>query len=193
MLPPPVDRHLDAAIVHALELARDRGDGVGVGAELEAAHQRLARQLHEHPLEGGFGVVQAPTWKRAKRRITTFSPTVPESSARSCSIVLPSCLSGLPSTWLRSTTSSIHLRSLPSAILPRTFSGLSAACCSNTRSSACLASSGVSSSATHPVGGEAAMWRASSRANEMKSSLRATKSVLQSTSTSTPTLPPPWM
>ena len=37
------------------------------------------------------------------------------------------------------------------------------------------------------------MWIATSRANAMKSSLRATKSVLQSTSTSTPTLPPAWM
>src|ERR1044072_9494051 len=156
MLPPPVDRHLDAAIAHALELRGDRVDGRGVGAEVEVAHQRLARQLHEHPLEGGLGVVQAPTWKRAKRRMTTFSPTVPESCARSCSIVLPSYSSGLTCTWLRRTPSSIHLPSLPSAILPRTFSGLSAACCSNTRSSACLASSGMSSSETHcVVGGDA--------------------------------------
>ena len=36
----------------------------------------------------------APTWKRANRRITTFSPVVPASSTRSCSIVLPSYLSG---------------------------------------------------------------------------------------------------
>ena len=35
----------------------------------------------------------APTANRAKRRITTFSPVLPESSARSCSIVLPSYLS----------------------------------------------------------------------------------------------------
>ena len=37
------------------------------------------------------------------------------------------------------------------------------------------------------------MCSATSRANAMKSSLRATKSVLQSTSTSTPTLPLAWM
>jgi phosphotransferase system enzyme I (PtsI) len=46
-----------------------------------------------------------------------------------------------------------------------------------------------------PVGvcGEAARCSAMSRAKATKSSLRATKSVLQSTSTSTPTLPLAWM
>src|SRR6185369_7266975 len=135
---------LHAAVVDLLELARDRRDGLGVGAELEIAEQRLSRGLDKDPLEGGL-VCQAPTWKRANRRMTTFSPVVPDSSTRSCSIVLPSYLSVLTWAWLRSTTSSIHLRSLPSAILPRTFSGLSAACCSNTRSSASLASCGTSS------------------------------------------------
>jgi hypothetical protein len=125
--------------------------------------------------------------------MTTFSPVLALSSARSCSIVLESCLSGLTCSWLSSTTSSIHLRSLPSAIFGRTFSGLSAACCSKTRSSASLASSGISSSETYFVAGDAAMCSAISFANAMKSSLRATKSVLQSTSTSTPTLPLAWM
>ena len=59
----------------ALELLGDRVDGVRVGAELEVAHERLARQLHEDPLEGGL-VRHAPTWNRAKRRMTTFSPIV---------------------------------------------------------------------------------------------------------------------
>src|SRR3954447_23573800 len=190
------DRDLHAAVVHGLELGGDGLDGVGVRAEVQVAHQRLAGELDEDPPERGRSVAvlrHAPTAKRAKRRMTTFSPVVPDSSARICSIVLPSYLSPLTCGWLSRTVSSIHLRSLPSAILPRTFSGLSAACCSNTRSSACLASSGMSSSETHRVVGEAAMCSASSRAKVMKSSLRATKSVLQSTSTSTPTLPPPWM
>src|SRR3954454_6569053 len=146
-------RAIAPAVVHALELPGDRLDGLGIGPELQVAHQGLAGQLDEDPLEGGgCGVCSvgchAPTAKRAKRRITTFSPVVPESSARICSIVLPSYLSPLTWIWFRRTVSSIHLRSLPSAIFDRTFSGLSDACCSNTRSSACLSASGISSSET---------------------------------------------
>src|SRR3954467_14356521 len=185
------DRDLDAAVVDLADLARDRLHALEVGAVGEVAHERLPRQLQQHSPEGGLR--HAPTWNFANRRMTTFSPVWPASSARICSIVLPSCLSPLTCGWLRSTTSSIHLRSLPSAILARTFSGLSAACCSNTRSSACLASSGMSCSETYWTWGEAATWRATSRAKAMKSSLRATKSVLQSTSTSTPVLPLVWM
>ena len=73
------------------------------------------------------------------------------------------------------------------------FSGLSAACCSKTRTSASRASSVTSSSETNRAVGDAAMCSATSLANSMKSSFLATKSVLQSTSTSTPTLPLAWM
>ena len=68
------------------DLARDRLHALGVGAVGEVAHQRLPRQLEQDAPEGGLA--HAPTWNLAKRRITTFSPVVPDSSARSCSIVL---------------------------------------------------------------------------------------------------------
>ena len=64
-----------------------------VGAVVEGAHEGLARELDRTRWKAGVGQRHAPTAKRAKRRITTFSPVVPESSARSCSIVLPSYLS----------------------------------------------------------------------------------------------------
>src|SRR5215213_4131070 len=132
-----------------LEVAHRAPPDVGL-RDLGDRDRALHARVHEDALEGGAVHGRyAPTAKRAKRRITTFSPVVPESSARSCSIVLPSCLSGLTCSCLSSTTSSIHLRSLPSAILARTFSGLSEACCSKTRSSASLASSGTSSSETY--------------------------------------------
>ena len=90
-----------------LELVGDRPDRLRVGAVVERAHEGLARQLDQDPLEDGL-VRHAPTAKRAKRRITTFSPVVPERFARSSSIVLPSYLSGLTCAWLSSTTSSIQ-------------------------------------------------------------------------------------
>jgi hypothetical protein len=52
----PAARHdgdLDPARVHARDLLGDRVHAVGVGAVLERAHQGLARDLQEDPLEGG--------------------------------------------------------------------------------------------------------------------------------------------
>ena len=49
------DRDLDAAVVHALDLRRDRLDALRVGAVFEVAHERLPRQLEEDALEGGPG------------------------------------------------------------------------------------------------------------------------------------------
>src|SRR3954454_16257020 len=109
------DRDLDAAVVELADLARDRLHALQIRAVGEVAHQRLPRQLQQDSPVGGLA--HAPTTNFEKRRITTFSPVVPDSSARICSIVLPSCLSPLTCSWFRRTTSSIHLRSLPSAIL----------------------------------------------------------------------------
>ena len=116
------DRDLDAAVVDLADLARDRRDALEVGAVGEVAHERLPRQLQQDSPEGGRA--HAPTTNFEKRRMTTFSPVCPESSARICSIVLPSCLSPLTCGWWSRTTSSIHLRSLPSAILARDVLGL---------------------------------------------------------------------
>jgi hypothetical protein len=112
--------------------------------------------------------------------------------ARRSSIVASPYLSLLTCGWFNSTTSSSHFLSRPSAIFGRTFSGLSAACSSKIFSSAAFASSGTSSSDTYS-GAAAAMCSATSRAKSLKSSFFATKSVSQSTSTSTPILPFAWM
>src|SRR5206468_571052 len=173
------DCDLDAAVGHALDGHRDRGDPLRIGPERQVAHQRLAGQLEKDPLEDRRGTVlhvySAPTWKREKRRMTTFSPVFCEMSARSCSIVRPSCF-GFTCSWWSSTTSSRRFLILPSTILPRMFSGLSATSCSKTRFSLAMNSSGTCSSATHS-GPIAAMCWATSRANSLKSSVRATKSV----------------
>ena len=47
------DRDLDAAVVDALDLLRDRLDALRIGAVCEVAHERLPRQLEEDALEGG--------------------------------------------------------------------------------------------------------------------------------------------
>src|SRR3954465_13835435 len=191
---PQDDRDLDAAVVHALDLLGDLAQALEVGAVLEVAHERLARELEQDaPEYGGRRVAHSPTANRTKRRMTTFSPVLADRSPRICSIVRPSCFSSLTCFWLRSTTSSSHFFTRPSTIFGRMFSGLSAACCSKTRTSASLASSVTSSSETNCVVGEAAMCIATSLAKSMKSSFLATKWVLQSTSTSTPILPLAWM
>ena len=82
------DRDLDAAGVDLVDLRRDRLHPLRIGPVGEIAHQGLAGELEQDPLEGGAG--HTPTWNFENRRITTFSPVWPESSARSCSIVLPS-------------------------------------------------------------------------------------------------------
>src|SRR3954451_3894279 len=188
------DRDLDPAVVDALDLLRDLAQALKVGAVLEVAHERLARQLEQDaPEYGGRRVAHSPTANRTKRRMTTFSPVLADRSRRIWSIVRPSCFSSLTCFWLRSTTSSSHFFTRPSTIFGRMFSGLSEACCSKTRTSAARASSVTSSSETNCVVGEAAMCIATSRANALKSSFLATKSVLQSTSTRTPTLPLEWM
>src|SRR3954447_27011367 len=66
----------------------------------------------------------SPIAKRWKRRMTTFSPVLADRSARSCSIVRPSCLSWFTCCWRRRTTSSIHLLTLPSTIFSTTLAGL---------------------------------------------------------------------
>ena len=78
------DRDLDAAPVDGGDLAGDRLHARGIGAVLELAHQRLARELQQHALVDrrrhvvaaclGVHRAQPPTANRAKRRITTFSP-----------------------------------------------------------------------------------------------------------------------
>ena len=83
---------------------------------------------------------------RTNRLTTTFSPVLAERSPRSCSIVLPSCLSPLTCSWSSRTTSPYHFFSWPSTILGRMFSGLSAASSSKTRISRSLSSWGISSS-----------------------------------------------
>src|SRR4051794_25149713 len=191
---PEHDRDLDAAIVDDLDLAGDLGQPDRIGAVVQRAHQRLAGQLEQNaPEYGGRRVAHSPTANRVNRRMTTFSPVLAERSARICSIVRDSCLSSLTWVWLRRTTSSSHFLTRPSTIFGRMLSGLSAACCSKTRTSAARASSVTSASETNSAVGDAAMCRATSLANSMKSSFLATKSVLQSTSTSTPTLPLAWM
>src|SRR3954466_6478582 len=188
------NRDLDPAVVDALDLLGDLAQALEVGAVLEVAHERLAGQLEQDaPEDGGRPVGHSPTANRVKRRMTTFSPVLAERSPRIWSIVRDSCFSSLTCFWLRSPPSSSHFFTRPSTIFGRMFSGLSAACCSKTRTSASRDSSVTSSSVTNCVVGEAAMCIATSLAKPMKSSFFATKSVLQSTSTSTPILPLAWM
>ena len=92
-------------------------------------------ELEQDPLEGGLvghdgGNLSADLRsarsggsRRSRRSSRTARRAAPRSS---CRRACPS----LTCAWLSSTTSSSHLRSLPSAIFSRTFSGLSAACCS---------------------------------------------------------------
>ena len=108
-------------------------------------------------------------------------------------MVLFSYFSPLTWTCLRRTTSSSHLATLPLAARSRACSGTLVIWLAAMRSSSARTSSGTSSSETQRVDGLAAMCSAMSRANAVKSSFLATKSVLQSTSTSTPTLPLAWM
>ena len=74
-------------------------DPVGILTVIAIAHQGLARELQQDPAKLGH---PAPTSNRAKRLISMFSPIVPDSSARSVSIVLPSS-SGRIDGWLPST------------------------------------------------------------------------------------------
>src|SRR5437763_1174669 len=120
--------------------------GGGVGAVFELPHERLAGELQQDAFEdrshrraaypvnaparrgaplGGYW----PTAKRAKRRITTFSPVFAASSSRSCWTVLPSNF-GLCISCSSSATVPSQASSLPATTRPRTFSGLSAASCS---------------------------------------------------------------
>src|ERR1019366_9584901 len=167
---------------------------LGIGAVLQLAHQSLARELEQDPFKDGVGHsagAYCPTANRVKRRITTFSPVVAVSSSRSCWTVLPSNF-GLCISCSSSVTVWYHESSLPLTILSRTFSGLSAASCSYIRVSASRLSAGTSSRLTYCTVGEAAICIATSRANVTKPSFLATKSVLQSTSISTPTFEPAW-
>ena len=86
------DRDLDAPVADLAHLARDPLDLGGIGAVFEVAHQRLARELQQDPLEAGLGprLYSPPTSKRAKRAIRTFSPVFAARSVLSSSIVLPS-------------------------------------------------------------------------------------------------------
>src|SRR6185295_274418 len=187
------DRDLHAAVGDELHLSGDCGDPLRVRPVREVPHEGLPRELEQDAPEGGFGH-SPPTWKRANLRITTFSPVFAASSVRSSPIVFDSCLSSFTCLWSSRTTSSSHLFRRPSTIFSWTFSGLpsEAACSRSTRSSASFASSSTSSRDTN-CAFEAATCRATSRAKAWNSSVRATKSVSQSTSTSAPILPPAWM
>jgi hypothetical protein len=112
-------------------------------------------------------------------------------SSCSCLIVLPSYLSPLTCSWLSSTTSESHFLIWPSTIFGRMFSGLSEACSSKSLASRSRAAGSTSSSVTNS-GLAAATCSAMSRAKATKSSLRATKSVSQLTSTRTPTFAFEW-
>src|SRR5207302_3701197 len=131
------DRNLDPLVVHRGDLSRDGADALRVGAVVERAHQRLARELQQDAFEGrrhrtAEPIPRTPYWrtaKRAKRRITTFSPVLAVSSSRSCWTVLPSNF-GLCISCSSRTTVCNQASSLPATMRSRTFAGLSAASCS---------------------------------------------------------------
>src|SRR5436189_145911 len=89
----------------------------GVGAHLL---QRVPRELEQDPFEDrghrgqslSRGRSYWPMAKRAKRRMTMFSPVVAVSSSRSCCTVLPSNF-GLCISCSASTTVSYQESSLP--------------------------------------------------------------------------------
>ena len=94
MLPPPTTiGDLHSAVASRLDLAGDRRDALRVGAVGEVPHERLARELQQYPLERGGH--SSPTWKRANRLMTTFSPVEAASSVSISSMVLASCLSAI--------------------------------------------------------------------------------------------------
>jgi hypothetical protein len=125
--------------------------------------------------------------------MTTFSPSWPASSARSSSIVLPSYLSPLMCACLRRTSSSSFLRHLPSAISAADVLGLVGGLL------LVDAELGLLDVLRDVLLGHVAQCRdrgdvhrdLAGEADEVV--VAATKSVLQSTSTSTPTLPLAWM
>ena len=99
-----------------------------VGAVVEVAHQRLAGELQQDPLEDRRGPSRAaysPTTKRAKRRITTFSPVVAAIWCCELADRLAVVLVGVDVRLVEQhDLAEYHFASLPSAILRADLLGL---------------------------------------------------------------------
>src|SRR5487761_737712 len=188
------ERDLDAHLVDALHLAGDGLDDREVNAVVPRAAECLAAQLEQHavvlrrtvPHLAHSQCAQASlTLNLENLRTTMFSCSLEMFSAiSSWTVVFGSRQCGCSSKQF----SLMKLSTWPSTIFGMTCSGFPScwAFASKTALSATSTSSGTSSRETHR-GLVAAIWRASSFANLRKSSPLATKSVSQSTSTSTPT------
>mmetsp|Transcript_80601 Transcript_80601/g.209495 ORF Transcript_80601/g.209495 Transcript_80601/m.209495 type:complete len:252 (-) Transcript_80601:874-1629(-) len=127
----------------------------------------------------------SPRFKRRKRRITRFSPSLEMRSLRTSCTVLSSSLSHF---WFMSAISSNCFFRRPSTIFSLMLSGLSARSSLAISSALALAfcSSGTSSAVMHAIDGLAAICIAMSAVNSLKIALLATKSVSLLTSTMTP-------
>ncbi len=205
MLPPPTTIAISTPRAWtAATPAAIASHALGIGAVLELAHQRLAGQLQQHAAVDGGGLPRRSCGSARRSRLSRRRRTarsggsrcsrriLAETSARSSSIVLPSCLSSLTCFWRSRTTSSSHLSSLPfDDLLAHVLRPVGRLLGGD--SLLALAVLGRDSSSLTASGAAAAMWSARSRANSTNSSLRATKSVWQSTSTITPILLPAWM
>ena len=151
---------------------RPRASALGIGAVVEVAHQRLAGELQQDAVEGrarrychAGRATRRPRSARSagSRRSRRSSPT---SSARSCSIVLPSCLSAL-------TCSCFEQHDLLEPLVELALDDLRRGCsraCRRPAARRCASRRrwpprGTSSSVTYCVAGCAAMCSATSRAN----------------------------
>mmetsp|Transcript_22339 Transcript_22339/g.39853 ORF Transcript_22339/g.39853 Transcript_22339/m.39853 type:complete len:224 (+) Transcript_22339:661-1332(+) len=139
-----------------------------------------------------FFSMPSPSSYLSNRRIITFSPVAAMVSLSSCSTLLSvSLMKG----WFSSAMVSAVFFSRPSTIFSRMFSGLARMSSFPISISFSLAISAgsMSSTDTTRTSGHAAICIAMSAARPWKISPRATKSVSQFTSTSTPSRSPAWM
>ena len=167
---------------------RDRGDALRVLAVVAIAHQRLAGELQQDAGERPAPSVTRPRpGTRANRLTSMFSPIRPDSSARSCSIVLPSCSGRIDGC---SEQHEVDQRLAPHALgdLVEHLLGLAVG---RRLGAEDLQLGGLEARPRSPrptrtaaTGGRDL--QATSRANALNCSLRATKSVSQPTSTSAP-------
>ena len=177
----------DGGPLPTLPFIGDSSDARGVVQQTSPA---AARQVEPRPgCHRASAQRPSPTMNRANRATEMFSPVRALTSRIMSRTVL---VSSLTNFWSSRTISPNQASSLPSAIFSRMFSGLSA---DLAHEDPLLLGDDILGHvlALHIAGLAAMTCRARSLASWRNSSLRATKSVSQLTSTITPDLPSWWM